>query len=279
MSRIRIVHRSGYDYEPWAMASHNEVRMAPKSTHEQLVLSHKIEISPTAWQHAYSDYWGTHVLAFEIHEKHPRLSIVATSEIDVARPDDVEDKLGWEDLTDPALLDSQCEFLDPTPATDVTDFLSSQVGELKAASASPGEFVRTAQGLLSGQITPLVGSHNVQGAAQAWTSHSGLCQDITHVVLGALRLAGIPARYVTGYTVDADSPELGVPHPGSTQSWLQYWDGRWVGLDPLTGRHPDDLFIEVGQGRDYYDVPPLTGIFTGGRTASMFVEVLVIKLS
>lgn len=280
MSRIRIVHRSGYDYEPWAMASHNEVRMAPASTHEQLVISHKIAITPTAWQHAYSDYWGTHVLAFEIHEKHPRLSIVATSEVDVDRPaQDVDDQLSWQDLTDPTLTDSLCEFLDPTPATDVTGLLDPTVQELMTASPTPGAFVRAAQDALAARIAPLEGTHTVQGAADAWTRGTGLCQDVTHLIIGALRLAGIPARYVAGYALGTDDAAIGVPTPASVHSWVQYWDRRWVSIDPVTGRVPGDLHIEVGHGRDYFDVPPLSGIFTGGRTANMFVEVMLTKIT
>ena len=36
-------------------------------------------------------------------------------------------------------------------------------------------------------------------AREAWAQSKGVCQDITHIALGALRSVGIPARYVSGY--------------------------------------------------------------------------------
>jgi hypothetical protein len=35
----------------------------------------------------------------------------------------------------------------------------------------------------------------------------------------------------------------------------------------------------VARGRDYSDVPPLTGIFSGGSTSAMAVDVQVTRLS
>jgi hypothetical protein len=40
---------------------------------------------------------------------------------------------------------------------------------------------------------------------------------------------------------------------------------------------PDDRYVVVGAGRDYADVAPLTGIFSGGATSAMFVEVSLTR--
>lgn len=294
MSRIRIVHRSGYDYDPWAMASHNEVRMAPKATHQQLVLSHKLEITPTAWQHSYVDYWGTAVLAFEIHEKHPQLSIVATSEVDVQRPDSDTVGISWEHLDQPELQDTWCEFLEITPVTDIVDVLGEQVAHLKGQAATPARFATLLSEAIRREISYMQGVTGVHSrAVDAWNARAGVCQDMSHLMIGGLRLAGIPARYVSGYHVpmvlgsEADSADgataeraaVGVPVAGESHSWVQFWDGQWSGIDPSTGQSPDDLYVEVAHGRDYFDVAPLTGIFTGGQTAAMFVEVTLTRLS
>lgn len=283
MTRIRVVHRSGYDYDPWAMASHNEARMAPKTTPAQLVLSHKIEVSPTAWQHAYTDYWGTSVLAFEIHEKHPRLMIAATSEVDVTRSTPQlkdADTVSWDDLADESVCDGLCEYLEPTPQTDVTSVLGDVVAQLRAGCETPADFVRALQSSLTERISfraRSFGHH--RHATEAWTSGEGMGRDLTHLMAGGLRLAGVPARYVSGYCLPASDPEVGVAMGGESHSWIDYWAGHWASLDPSSGRVPDDFYIEVAHGRDYYDVPPLSGIFTGVRTASQFGEVLLTRLS
>ena len=76
---IRIVHRTGYSYAGGATASFNEIRMVPRSTHQQQVAHSRIDISPVPWTYTYTDYWGTTVTAFEVFERHESLNVVATS--------------------------------------------------------------------------------------------------------------------------------------------------------------------------------------------------------
>lgn len=281
MTRIRVVHRAGYDYDPWAMASHNQARMTPKTTPGQFVLSHKVEITPTAWQHAYTDYWGNSVLAFEVHEKHNRLLLVSTSEVDVLRGevDGVHESLSWDDLASPNVQDGLCEFLELTPDTDVAGVLHDDVTALRAGAGSPTEFVAAAQRLVSGRVRIEPRPFGVhQHARDAWTSGVGIGRDLAHLMSGALRMAGIPTRYVSGYCLPRGEVEVGVPVRGESHPWLEFWDGRWVGVDPIDGSVPDDSYVEVAHGRDFHDVNPLSGIFTGVRTANTFVEIRLTRI-
>ena len=43
----------------------------------------------------------------------------------------------------------------------------------------------------------ITGVHST--AREAWDARKGVCQDMAHITLGALREVGIPARYVSGY--------------------------------------------------------------------------------
>jgi hypothetical protein len=110
-------------------------------------------------------------------------------------------------------------------------------------------------------------------AAEAWEQRSGVCQDMAHLAIGALRAVGIPARYVSGYLMPTRASEIGVPYEGESHAWVQFWDGAWVGVDPTNNILAGDLHIEVAAGRDYGDVAPLAGIFSGGATSHMFVSV------
>ena len=40
----------------------------------------------------------------------------------------------------------------------------------------------------------------------------------------------------------------------------------------------NNLHVVVAHGRDYADVAPLSGIFTGGEALDMFVEVEITRL-
>ena len=83
MSRIRIVHRTGFSYDEPATASYNEARMLPHSGGEQFVLQAGLDIRPGATQHSYLDYWGTRVSTFEVLTPHRELSVTATSLVEV----------------------------------------------------------------------------------------------------------------------------------------------------------------------------------------------------
>ena len=71
---------------------------------------------------------------------------------------------------------------------------------------------------------------------------------------------------------------VGVPVAGESHAWVQFWDGAWIGADPSNNILPGDLHVEVAAGRDYGDVAPLNGIFSGGRTADTFVTVEMTRM-
>ena len=115
-------------------------------------------------------------------------------------------------------------------------------------------------------------------AAHSWTERSGVCQDMAHIAIGALRSIGIPARYVSGYLHPKKDPEIGVPAKGESHAWVEWWDDGWRGFDPTNDTEPGDRHVIVATGRDYNDVKPLAGVFSGTGTSRMFVDVQVTRL-
>ena len=118
MTTLRIVHRTGYEYPDGATASYNQVRMTPRSSHEQLVMHNRVEISPTAWLNTYKDYWGTTVTNFEVHERHDQLRVTSTSTVDVERPCVDPPGISWEEVRAPDVTDRHAEMLHITPRTE-----------------------------------------------------------------------------------------------------------------------------------------------------------------
>ena len=105
-----------------------------------------------------------------------------------------------------------------------------------------------------------------------------MCQDVAHIAIGALRSIGIPARYVSGYLHPRLDPVVGEPVSGESHAWVEWWDDGWRGFDPTNDTEPGDRHVIVALGRDYNDVKPLSGIFSGSGTSSMFVDVQVTRL-
>ena len=100
---------------------------------------------------------------------------------------------------------------------------------------------------------------------------AGVCQDFTHLMLGTLRILGIPCRYVSGYLhVAAPWAE-----PAQSHSWIEFWSPEigWVPYDPTHDREIDERYVVVAHGRSYDDVPPNKGIYRGNARETLQAEV------
>jgi transglutaminase-like putative cysteine protease len=104
-----------------------------------------------------------------------------------------------------------------------------------------------------------------------------VCQDIAHVAIGALRAAGIPARYVSGYLHPSEDPAIGETVVGESHAWVEWFCGSWHGFDPTNLLEIGERHVQVGRGRDYSDVAPLRGIYAGPNGSRLFVEVEITR--
>ena len=107
----------------------------------------------------------------------------------------------------------------------------------------------------------------------------GVCQDIAHVALGALRSVGIPARYVSGYLHPDAGAAVGETVIGESHAWVEWFAGEWRGYDPTNLAEVGELHVLVGRGRDYSDVPPLRGVYAGPGASELFVSVEVTRVA
>ncbi|HUD94642.1 transglutaminase family protein [Sphingobium sp.] len=117
--------------------------------------------------------------------------------------------------------------------------------------------------------------------ADAFAARHGVCQDFAHVMVVALRLAGLPAAYVSGYLRTLPPP--GMPRlvgADAMHAWVMLWCGPtrgWIGFDPTNGCITGDGHLFVAMGRDYADVAPMDGLFVGGAGQSLSVMVDVAR--
>ncbi len=271
--QIRILHHTGYSYPDNVLGSHNEVRMTPRASREQWVMNSRIDIQPTPWVLSYTDYWGTRVTAFEIREKHSRLGVTSTATVEITRPLEVAPGVSWDELRMTSFTDTMNEMLSLSeyvdPGEELCGFASGVARDL-----GPAETVFEIIERIREKVEYVPGVTHVQTRARdVWDAGAGVCQDMVHVAVGALRSVGIPARYVSGYLMPSSDPVPGEPRSAESHAWLQYWDGAWMGLDPTNDTAPGEFHVEVGIGRDYADVPPLRGIYSGGGASAMYVEV------
>jgi transglutaminase-like putative cysteine protease len=277
--RLLIRHRTGFRYGDDVEASFNEVRMTPLTADGQQLISHSLEIHPSASVQTYDDYWGAHVEAFDVHVPHRILEIVATSTVDTPPMPEPAAGTTWQTVHSAAVQDRYAELLAWTDYVDdpSDDGRAGIIAGMRAAG-TPGEAAALAMGATRDRISYAAGVTDVSTtAAQAWQSRQGVCQDFTHAMLSLLRGAGIPARYVSGY-LHTEEPAPGRSVVGESHAWVEYWDGEWRAVDPTNDRAVGAAHVIVARGRDYADVPPLKGIYAGGQSEGLGVSVEITQL-
>lgn len=281
MNRLRIKHITGFQYDGEVTASYNEARMLPVSAEGQLVLYSNLEILPISSNHSYVDYWGTRVSSFEIVTPHSQLSLTATSLVEVRPREHPVHSLTWETLADK--IETATEFveqLEQTPRTAPPADVVQLARDLVATAETPCDAalaICTAIGDAIEYMSGVTGVHTT--AAEAWAQKKGVCQDITHLALGALRSVGIPARYVSGYLHPRPDAEIGQTVAGESHAWVEWFCGEWRGFDPTNLIDIGDRHVTVGRGRDYNDVAPLRGVYAGPYGSKLFVTVEITRES
>lgn len=195
--------------------------------------------------------WGTHVTAMESLQEDHRLDIEAVSTVERIDPPSFVESIGWG-----ALADSVRGLATPREAAYS---LCARVNEV---------------------MTYQHGATGVHSSGEeAWLARAGVCQDFAHITLGALRTLGVPARNVSGYLAPQRDAEVGETSTGESHAWVEFWDGDWLAADPTNLTPVGADHVVVARGRDYQDVPPFKGVYSGPGVADLTVEVRFTRLS
>jgi transglutaminase-like putative cysteine protease len=282
--RLSIDHKTGFRYSTKVKSSYNEARMTPVATTSQAVWGSRVSITPTAWSFSYADYWGTAVTAFEVHELHDRLTVQAQAVVET-RGDDITwdsdrrvagNDLGWPALRDRGVIDPLTEFLTVNERTQPPEELAELAQQ--TSDQPPRLAALDICRLIADRLSYARGSTAVNAkAVDVWAGAKGVCQDYSHLALGALRSVGLPARYVSGYLHPRSDAKPNTLVEGESHSWIEWWCGSWVAYDPTLQSRVSESHVRVGHGRDYGDVAPLRGTYSGGPS-EMFVTVQMTQL-
>jgi transglutaminase-like putative cysteine protease len=277
--QLRIEHSTGYRYASPVLSSYNEVRIIPQTGLWQLTLEATVRTEPAASTYRYWDYWGTQVTAFDIHTPHTELVITGRSLVQTSPPPPPPaDGPSWDDLVGDAVVDRFVEFTRPSRACPEHPALADAAREL-AARHTPVQFVSAAGEWVRERLEYRPGTTGVHtSAVQAWEQGEGVCQDFAHLALVLMRSAGIPARYVSGYQHPSEEASVGESVAGQSHAWVEGWVGDWWAFDPTNAVPAGEQHVVVARGRDYNDVPPVLGVYSGGASTSQGVTVSVTRL-
>lgn len=112
---------------------------------------------------------------------------------------------------------------------------------------------------------------------EAFEKRHGVCQDFAQIMIAGLRGAGLPAAYVSGYLRTIPPPgKARLVGADATHAWVVIWCGTgrgWLGFDPTNACMVGSDHIVTAMGRDYADVAPIDGVFTGQEGQKIEVSV------
>ena len=287
MTLFSVRHLTRFSYEKPVNFSRSNLRLKPIDWPGQTLLSHRIILNPDgqltpAPQHSAL----VNLTRLVISEATSSLEIISEARVEVNR----EPQLSW--LDEPAIASVAAWARESNDISDLSpaDFIyPSDFIPLDAGIAAWGAETLTADRPVFGAAYELAvriqrefrydpaATMAETPPAVAFAARAGVCQDFAQVMICALRAAGIPAAYASGYIRTA--PEPGEPRlqgADATHGWVLVWCGPekgWQGLDPTNGISMGGDHILMAVGRDYLDIAPIDGVFNGYGAQDVLVEV------
>ena len=299
--RYRVTHRTEYLYDAVVSTSYGQAHLLPRDTPGQRTSGTSVTIVPApSEQREHIDFFGNRTLYFSVMRPHTRLTVTATSEVDVAgtAPDvPLLANQSWDSVRNRL----RASFGGGNGARAVDEILDARqfVLDSPRAAASPALHDYAMPSFPSGR--PIMAAvadlaHRIHadfvyepGATSVTTtldevleSRKGVCQDFAHLAIASVRSLGLAARYVSGY-LETDPPPGRPKLQGAdvSHAWMAVFvpDVGWVHLDPTNDQFTTDRYVTTAWGRDYEDVPPLKGvIFSESKATELAVHVDVVAI-
>jgi transglutaminase-like putative cysteine protease len=275
-----ILHETAYTYPQSISESYTVVHLQPRTDVRQYATNFSLTISPPATLRNYRDRFGNVVHHFAILPKHSALSIVARSKVVTTAAAEPADPSAATraDLLDDRLLPELYDFVNESPYVHGCSELDAFLAELPPPDPGIGAWCGLVAKAIHDGFQYDGDSTTVHSTiAESLSARAGVCQDFAHVMIAALRSAGIPARYASGYIFRGDSNVAGAE---ASHAWCEAYlpPLGWVGFDPTNDRLVDTHFVTVAFGRDYRDVSPVRGVYRGGGPSEMSVNVAMESL-
>ncbi|MFM7038770.1 MAG: transglutaminase domain-containing protein [Planctomycetaceae bacterium] len=290
--RYKVTHRTTYSGSDPVSVGHNQVWLEFRECERQQVESFSLQISPEpSVRTRRVDAFGNPVHMFSFSEGYQRLEVVAVTAVSVradntlataaAAKTTVEQLLTQPPNRDPWLAEA-LEFAWPSPRVQCNHEIHQWAAQSFPAECSLLTGLLDLTSRLHRDFTydPQATTVNTP-VQQAFELRRGVCQDFAHLQIAMLRSLGLPARYISGYLrTIPPSGRPGLVGADASHAWLSVYvgEGQWLELDPTNNQMCLADHILLAWGRDYSDVPPVTGVFVGGAGHRLAVSVDVLPL-
>jgi len=278
---IAITHETLYKYRAPVEFAQHVAHLRPLEDSRQQVEAFEMTVDPAPSHHGTGpDAFGNSRVFFAVTQPHKALAVRSASRVRVAaRPTALAayDTPPWEAVRERVRYaagrpyEPAAQFTPPSPYVPRLQALR----ELVVGCFPPGMPVAAGAVALMHRVhdefTYESASTDVDTPlADVLAQRRGVCQDFAHAAIGALRMLGLPARYVSGYLLT----DRNIVGADASHAWVAAWcpgltegGDDWLELDPTNAVLPDTGHVRLAVGRDYGDVTPLRGVIRGGGGA------------
>jgi transglutaminase-like putative cysteine protease len=258
-ARYHLEQSLRYEYTSPISDLHNRLMIAPRRRHlDQQRTANRLwtpSIGPIALDR---DEFGNDVA--DVNVARVEREIVFSLEASIVR----DRRFAWNGPTPGDALDRR--WTNANRLTRPNDAIRSAAERLRARYPDQRERALAVAQFVSQHMTYTKGVTDVfTTAATAYAQGRGVCQDYAHIAISIARAAGLSARYVSGHLLGE----------GATHAWIEILvNGRTSGpsvlsLDPTYDTATNFRYVAVAIGRDYDDIPPTSGYFSGRGSGTL----------
>ena len=298
--RLDIRYATRFDYQALVVESQNELRACPASDDRQQLVHYDVTTTPSSRVSSYLDYWGTRVDTFGVRGPHQLLEVVASATVETLAVTPPEPGVARAALRDRTYRDRHQELLQRSPHADWGPSVAAAAR--RHADGAPDDVLAMVLAVHEGaaELAYAPGETYVGVSVdEVLEAGGGVCQDFAHLAVAMYRSLGVPARYVSGYFYTRDDAtgqdvetdgEQGAEVEVETHAWVEVAlplagaDGVgagsvWLALDPTNRQPVGERHVTIGRGRDYDDVAPFRGVFSGPPAHDLTVSVRMRRLA
>lgn len=278
MPKFNITHITRYLYQEPINDSANQIMLYPIEDEQQQVISHHLKITDDPLVETYRDYYDNLVGTFTNPGVHSALIIDLEIEVITHShnmPEDSAPALEQREVLNQLKYQlPYINFLLPQQFKSQPEVMQV-INQEKAREQTPLQLAKALSNFIYTNFEYKAGVTTVETTLdEAWGLKSGVCQDFAHLLLVMIRLAGIPARYVSGYICPNKN---GMRGEGATHAWVEAYVPYfgWQGLDPTNNILVDDKHVRLAVGRNFSDCSPVKGTYKGNSQHQLDVSVSV----
>ena len=277
-----ITHTTQYEYGDTVPECFNIVRLYPRPIFDQACQTHQLEIEPQPRELVLrKDFFGNLVEQFSIDFPHGNLKVVSRNSVSVTsrKYPDFETTPAWETIANADLgsdlLASQLRWNSPhvRKSRALADYSLVSFTKDRPIAVAAVDLTRRIFEDFAFDPQATTVSTPVE---EVFNNRKGVCQDFAHLQIACLRSLNLPARYVSGYLRTEPPPgQQRLIGADASHAWVSLYCGpdSWFDFDPTNNLVPETDHISIAWGRDYADVCPIQGVFTGGGNTLMRVSV------